>query len=416
MLDPAFVQFLNDLKTAWLDKALKSVKTDEAKAELTAQAAEQFLLTNWLSPRAKSAGQLAITSHPPKFTHTAIKKEQASAVIANCKPANDGFLRSGNVQGELDVFGNAAALPIYKFLNLVLADQQSVLSHLEQDSAFIRDQFTQEHVDYDAVRQDLLAIKQTQDNVKTHTQLKQVYFPIDDDVYHLLTPLTPSGIIFKLKEHINDMRFSDTAKEAREHKKKQQLHEQGYDDVYDLTIIGYGGTKPQNVSVLNTQNGGTAYLLPSLPPVLEKYKIPKPRESFFDEILWIKSYQAEFHHLHKEFIIEADNKDTKIDRDEIITSIFKKTLEKLWEIRSLDAHWSTDRPLPESQKIWLDNGRLKDREQDQDWLEEIINSYARWFIRAYIKIIGKKQAIILGDSEYIHLFKRIVRENQEDLL
>jgi CRISPR-associated protein Csy1 len=40
----------------------------------------------------------------------------------------------------------------------------------------------------------------------------------------------------------------------------------------DLTAIGYGGTKPQNISVINNQNSGFSYLLPSMPPILTKRK------------------------------------------------------------------------------------------------------------------------------------------------
>ena len=100
--------------------------------------------------------------------------------------------------------------------------------------------------------------------------MKQVYFPVGEAQYHLLSILTPSGLITRLKQSVDAMRFSEETKQAKESRKKNEHHEVGYSDIFDLTVTGYGGTQPQNVSVLNSQNAGRAYLLPSCPPVLEK--------------------------------------------------------------------------------------------------------------------------------------------------
>ena len=86
-----------------------------------------------------------------------------------------------------------------------------------------------------------------------------------DDSYHLLSVLSPSNLMFKLKERIN-LRFSDEAKTAREARKNNKYHQDGYSEVFNISVIGFGGTKPQNISVLNNQNGGTSYLLLSVPP------------------------------------------------------------------------------------------------------------------------------------------------------
>ncbi|TOM55970.1 type I-F CRISPR-associated protein Csy1, partial [Vibrio parahaemolyticus] len=71
-------------------------------------------------------------------------------------------------------------------------------------------------------------------------------------------------------------------------------------EIYGLTTIGYGGTKPQNISVLNNQNAGKAHLLPSLPPQIAQRKRRLPTYDFFTNTVnpWqVKETLEAFHGL-----------------------------------------------------------------------------------------------------------------------
>ena len=71
----------------------------------------------------------------------------------------------------------------------------------------------------------------------TDERIKQVYFPVEGD-YHLLSILTPSALLYELKNRINEIRFGEEAKQAREAKKKNLFHPSGFGDIYNLTTIG----------------------------------------------------------------------------------------------------------------------------------------------------------------------------------
>ncbi|MDI1293271.1 MAG: type I-F CRISPR-associated protein Csy1 [Methylobacter sp.] len=415
MLDPAIATFLAERQATWLKDKLKPCKTEAEQQDVESTAKEKFSLANWLPDAAKRAGQLAMVSHPGKFTHPSTK---TSAIIAKCQPKPDGFLRTGNAHADFDVFGNAAALDVYKFLSLELTNGQSVLAHLEQDSETIKAQFTLPNILFTELQQDLLAIKQASCTVKTSEKIKQVYFPVDDD-YHLLSILTPSGLMFKLKQRINEFRFSEAAKQARKDRHDQKYSELGFDDIYGLTVIGFGGTKPQNISVLNNQNGGTAYLLPSMPPPLKPRGLQIPKNDFFNNSLYYKNYQDSFKSLHKLLVTEHNNLNIREGRDKWLVSIIEQALndqiiEKLWQLRQLDTGWSANTALEQHQKIWLDNTNAEQREAEDDWLNKVVADFARWIVYAYIKIIGKEKAILLGDDELNHI-KQLIAAYQEDL-
>jgi CRISPR-associated protein Csy1 len=410
MLDPAIENFLSERKAARIKKNLKPGSSDEDRQSIELEAAELFLLDNWLPDAAKRAGWLSMLTHPGKFTHPSAK---SNAIIANADPKPDGFLRTGNANADLDVLGNAAALDVYKFLSLTLTDGQTVLTHLEQTSEQIQAQFKMSSISFAELQQGLLSIKQTSNTAKTSEKIKQVYFPVDDG-YHLLSILTPSGLMFKLKERINVMRFSDPAKQAREDRRHQVHNDQGFDELYNLAVIGFGGTKPQNISVLNSQNGGTVYLLPSLPPQLEIRAIQPPKTSFFKDSLYFKHYQDSFKALHRLLTVNHNNIDIRDGRDYWIEQVIEQVIETIWQIRQLDAGWSETSGLPLAQKIWLDTAYLEQRENDDDWLNEIIRSWVDWFGFAYEKTVGKDKAIFLGDVELMHI-RAVLSAMQEGL-
>lgn len=411
MLEPSVQSFLSERQAAWAKEKLKSAKTETEKQDIERQAADKFNLANWLPDAAKRAGQLAMVSHPGKFSHPGAK---TSSVIAAAERKADGYLRTGNVCAEFDVFGNAAALDVHKFLSLTLSDGQTVLAHLEQDSPLIKQQFDIP-APFQALRQGLLSIKSGDtEKAITSEKIKQVYFPVDDD-YHLLSLLTPSGLMFKLKERINSLRFSEAAKQAREDRRNQTHNEQGFAELYNLTVMGFGGTKPQNISVLNNQNGGTAYLLPSLPPFLELRAVQAPKTNFFAQSLYIKDYQDKFKALHKLFADTTPNNiAVREGRDYWILQIVEHVMEKVWAIRELPGGWSETSTLPASQKIWLDGTNAERRDSEDEWLDEIIATVVSWLGVAYKKAVGEQKAIAMGDAES-RAFRRLLTEHWEML-
>lgn len=413
MLDPVIQNFLNDRKDLWLKKKITNDATDEERAELERQALDEFSLAKWLPDAAKRAKQLSLVSHPAKFSHPSAK---TSSIIAKSERRADGFLRTGNVTAELDVFGNAAAMDVYKFLSLRLSDDKTILMHLENKTVEIKEQLTIPTADFSDIEQGLLEIMQDDNSVsKTSEIVKQVYFSVDDD-YHLLSVLTASNLMYKLKERINIMRFSDEAKQAREAKKNNHHHDAGLSEVYGLSVIGFGGTKPQNISVLNSQNYGEAYLLASMPSELELRSIQAPRSNFFTNTLWVKSFEDDFKKLHDLFQGDTNNIHIRKKRDSLVRNIIYQVIDKLWMLRYLNAGWSDAeayRNLPHYQKIWLDQTYEQERTKNEDWLLALKNDFSRWFINSYQSIMDE-QALSLGD-EQLPYFKEMLDECEEDL-
>ena len=398
--------FLNERKELWLKDRVKKAVNDVEIAELQQQADDRFSLKEWLPDAAKRVSQLSMVSHPSKFSHPSAK---TSSVIAQVKSAQDGHLRSGNVHYPLDVFGNAAAMDVYKFLSLNLAEDYTVLTGFEHDHEDLKSLIEKSSLNFTSLKQAFLVIKNDDTSSKTDHLVKQVYFPIADTEYHLLSILTPSGLIARLKLAIDQLRFSEATKEAKEKRKKNEHDAIGYADIFDLTVTAYGGTQPQNVSVLNSQNAGRAYLLSSCPPILEKRTVRLPSIDFFAQCLYRKNYQDSFLQLHKFMQLDLNNIDIRTAIRNLIQFVIDQVLLKGFKIRDYYPEgWSQQEyyaSLPKLQRVWLDSMYIEQRENDSEWRNELSEDIARWILRSYEKVISESE--MLGTAEINDVKQRV---------
>lgn len=398
--------FLNERKELWLKDRVKKAVNDVEIAELQQQADDRFSLKEWLPDAAKRVSQLSMVSHPSKFSHPSAK---TSSVIAQVKSAQDGYLRSGNVHYPLDVFGNAAAMDVYKFLSLNLAEDYTVLTGFEHDHEDLKSLIEKSSLNFTSLKQAFLVIKNDDTSSKTDHLVKQVYFPIADTEYHLLSILTPSGLIARLKLAIDQLRFSEATKEVKEKRKKNEHDAIGYADIFDLTVTAYGGTQPQNVSVLNSQNAGRAYLLSSCPPILEKRTVRLPRTDFFVQCLYRKNYQDSFVQLHKFMQLDLNNIDIRTAIRNILQFVIDQVILQGLKIREYYSEgWSQQEyyaNLPKLQRIWLDEMYAEQRENDSEWRNELSEDIARWILRSYEKVISESE--MLGTAEINDVKQRV---------
>ena len=212
------------------------------------------------------------------------------------------------------------------------------------------------------------------------------------------------------------MRFGEEVKLAREKKKNNEEHS-GYAEIYNLTTIGYGGTKPQNISVLNNQNGGKAHLLMSVPPRIKNRDIHFPTSDFFTQSVNYFQCKHQFYQLHKLYSRDDNNMQIRAQRDAYYRSIIDHIIERMWQVRSVatEQYMPATNQLTTAQRVWLceqeESKTLRDT--SDDWLDEITNSITTFLFHGYEKILGKK-AIKFSEAEH-KLMQKLVSLNKEAL-
>ena len=413
MLDPAIADFFEERKSAWMKNRIKPSMSVDSVNDLEAKANDKYNLKNWLNEVVKKARP--VSTHPSTLSHPDAK---SSRIFFQGDFVADGFLKSGNakVENNVDVYGNAATdsfvREIYDFLAIEI-EGKTVFLHLQTDSTILGPMFGSAEV-----KESFLKVMQESiENSVTRERVKQVYFPVDSG-YHLLSILTPSGLIYEMKKRIDHIRFSDNSNEGRDAKRKSLFHENGFDDIPQLTVIGYGGAHPKNISMLSNKNGGKAYLLSSMPPELTVRNIRFPKRNFFGEAFRLRDCDDILSSLHGIFKLDLNNIHVREKRDRRIDEWFDRVVDRMWQLRIAQADTSQSvnfESLPAYQRIWLDQDCSEQRENSDDWLNKLVVEMADWLINAYRRKM-RKHAIVLGDDEWRYIRERINQHRNREAL
>ncbi|MGL6027649.1 MAG: type I-F CRISPR-associated protein Csy1 [Vibrio sp.] len=423
VLDPAIATFFAERKEAWLKKNISAAMSDAEVLEKQQECEQNFLLDNWLPDAARRICSRALTTHPSKFSHpsTGVGKTNikdgtfVSPVLFEGNQRNDGFVRSGNVRFDLtDSVGDAGALAAEDFLRVTLSDGMSVLKHIESETKVARALLTVKGVDYEQLRSSFLAIKSISEGTSTNSKIKQVYFPVADQQYHLLSLLTHSGHLFELRQRLDEL--GRESNKVREYKKLNQYHPAGYQEIFGLTTIGFGGTKPANISVLNNKFAGKAHLLASMPPELTPRDIRLPRTDFFKESFTAWQAKEVLEALHRLFITDYNNINLRDGRDYRIQQYVDLVIEKMWQVRLFLEAYSGElsSALPLEQQIWLYPEFAEQRQQEDEWLDKITRHIARGLVNHYSRSKVISSPLTLADQELLAI-EKVVASNKENL-
>ena len=175
---------------------------------------ENELSKTFIDDAAKKAKAINCATHPYSFSHpqpfTASDKKVLSHIVFQGRRTEDGYVRSGNVKVSrpLDLSGNAGDAKIWKFLMLKLSNGFTILENLRDRTpeAYELLQMDGRSKD-DAIKlmDDFSLMFEQSDSQVTSSRIKQVYFHIGENQYHLLSVVTPSCLVFELKNRICEL-------------------------------------------------------------------------------------------------------------------------------------------------------------------------------------------------------------------
>ena len=171
-----------------------------------------------------------------------------------------------------------------------------------------------------------------------------------------------------------------------------------------------GGTKPQNISQLNSERGGVNYLLASLPPAWtpSAVRLPVHAVSVFDRLFIARpEVRRTVRALRKFLASEPEpNLATRQRRESLIDSLIDELVSLAGELQQLmQPGWSKDderfSSLNEGEQLWLDPLRAELAEEadfsekwlQMDWPEEIGKGFAQWLNHQL------KGQLSVGDTE-----------------
>ena len=438
--DPQEVAALRGLVDGFIQERLQlkleKLKGDEYEVQAQRLSLQQsHVRETWLADAAKRVSQIQLASHTLKPIHPDARGTNLYVDQAVCTDAN--VVGTHTLQGQRadDVVGNAAALDVFKFLKLQHKGQ-SMLARLSRKDDAALHALSSDPQEATQWAQAFAGIVDGKGAAASHTLAKQLYFPLPNEGYHLLAPLFPTALVHGVHTHLQEARFSDNTKAARAARRAKEPHSHGYCDYPGMAVRNMGGSKPQNISQLNSERGGANYLLASVPPVWKNQGTQPPLRvaSVFDKRGVIGRDRpvyliAKALRLFLETDADVDNNmHTREKRTELVQAIIDRVLDISAELQCLSGGWSADPAckLSWSQKQWLDGDAIEAAQaayetqaaamgaaggafaepETSEWREKVAEDFARW-LNATIST----DKIRMGDSEYVewkHTFLEVL--------
>lgn len=439
--DPQEVAALRGLVEGFIQERLQ-LKLDKLKSDNEESLLEQrqvlqqaHVRETWLADAARRAPQIQLASHTLKPIHPDARGTNLYVDNPVCTDPNLVGTHTLQGHGADDVVGNAAVLDVFKFLKLQY-NGQTLLTRLSRKDNAALQAFSDDGKAAVEWAQAFASIVDGKGSAASHTLAKQLYFPLLENNYHLLAPLFPTALVHGVHIRLQEDRFSDASKAARTARRGKQPHDHGYCDYPGMAVRNMGGSKPQNISQLNSERGGANYLLASLPPVWKDQGTQPPlrvasvfrkqgiiyRDRTVNQIA--KTLQA----FLKSLVDVDSNVRIRAKRADLVQAIIDRVIDIATELQCLNAGWSADPAckLSWEQKQWLDRDALEAAQADQDtqaatqtqstnsqallvatdWRDSVAADFARWLNAA----ISTDQTR-MGDAEFVewkHTFLEVL--------
>lgn len=382
--DTKFEKISKDLKSQQKIKLWTDAEFQQTLAEQQALINTEFYPNTWLTKAAERAKQINVVTHALKFTHSDAKGSGALAKKELAKEAH--YLTTASINKmPLDIMGNAAALDVAGLL-LISEDNQELMDYIfkSDTSPFLPLANNEEQA---AQWLQGFGDALTDSNISSHTLAKQLYFPVNE-TYHLIAPLHATSMAHELYTRITDTRFSEDSVAARKAKREQKPFEHLATSYPNLAVQNFGGTKPQNISQLNSRRKGKTYLLSCQPPKWEnQLALPQQhKDQFFKQYRQIVANKIKG--LKKLLIaaniIEKNNVHIRNKRARLVGEIIDTFILFSMKIQQLKqfSGWSKTSKLSRAQQLWLDPYRddkeFQEERETNDWQADIADEFALW--------------------------------------
>lgn len=399
-----------------LDSEKDAAKIAETNASIE-KLKEKYRLETWMQEAAlRMAKQLRFGTHISKGVHPDSKGDNVSFINGEALP--DGIVGSQALAKlDMDANGNAAALPLAAFFDASVNESGSIRIRdlIQSEDPALEGAFSADaKLSSQYAQHFKAALGNALDKPCADELNKQLLWPLDgavsEDRYITLVPLHPAALTHQVYKKLNEIRFGEANKQAKESNKRQGGEKVSYVSLHDLAVIQLGGTKPQNISQLTSKQRGRTYLIPSLPPIFESrhnYRLSLSQATIFDRKL-AQACRMGLSQLYEVILEEKSTVDVRDARAIAVDILLADMFSLAEQIQQASPPgWSKDYGLSMPEKLWLDPGRAAlDGQEDfakqrstNDWKNQIAETFALW-LNDRLKGRFKNLVPQFGDAEY----------------
>ncbi|MBC8211510.1 MAG: type I-F CRISPR-associated protein Csy1 [Gammaproteobacteria bacterium] len=352
---------------------------------------QEHVPTAWLNQWAVKASDISFATHVAKLTHSSSK---GSSIFDKTTSSNHAYLTTNMLKWlETDTAtANAASAPAGEILTLQINDK-SLLDYVKEDDRTAFEHLT-DNKEY--IENWISCFKQAydSDHKTSHFLSKQVYYPIENQQYHLLLPLVSSTMAHALFLKFREL-SNEGHKSIREQKSKKKFDEKiatSYSNKATLTLTR-SVKAHSNISSLNKDRFGELTLLPCSPPKWQSNeKLSLNQTNLFNRQLSFK-LKDEVKDLQRLLLVIKSkgigSKKPEMHQaivgyvSDIAQAFFVEIIK--FSLLNNEKGWTQKSSLTLPQQLLLEPGRddeeaIQERNKKQ-WLSEVSDDFAEWLNR-----------------------------------
>lgn len=380
---------------------------------------EEYTYDRWLDWASVNAENISFSTHVAKLTHSSIKASNIYFDIKDKKPYY--FSTSSLSEKVVDVSQtNNALAPIGKLFQLEFNGIKLAEKMRNRDLSDFK-YFANSNEQLVLWEENFYnSFKSTKPS--THFLAKQMYFPVDETTYHMLSPLVSSSLEQVIYEKIQYSKYKES-KKNREQRRDAKYHQDTNIWYPNLAILKVTSSNHGNASPLNGKRGGIRYLFPSTPPQWKSsIKPPLNSTSLFwgeyERRVWKQTTKLQ------EYLLKiTDNKPNMYIRDNVrrnINLIIDTLFNYVAEIQNLKElrGWSQEEgKLKESHRLWLDpyceEIVFQTNRKNAEWQDEVCLDFGLWLNK---KLEHKQMLFVkINSDRWAKILKGRLREFERDL-
>lgn len=365
------------------------------------------------APLEDKLSKIAFATHFGTITHP-----NAEKAVTMYKPVGEhperlyadvSSIHSRYIDCSIQEGGAAASRPANILLTRLDEDPANsdpgptLYEHLQKDDEDAKRVFTVEGQSYEETRGAFLHVRKAGTPSCTDHLIRQIFFPVGNENYHLLSILPSTTFLYEMKHRYALWNAN---------RKREKGAEEAHDKLPPFVRNSYGGDgmKPLNISTLamhlskaqnSIKDGSNIYLAPrgailfaSIPPSFRRDAKKLPKKDFFEYCYYnlrlSSSYKAMLRFFEKPYLLLNYKEQNALEK--LQSEVLDRMLGEIYRLRELDSGWSDELSIqiPVSQRHLLDCAYTDTlTEEDIQEIAELAVQKTKTFLKKQLPLKGK---------------------------
>lgn len=341
-------------------------------------------IISWMNYIADNASKVSLSmSHVAKLTHSSNKAINLIDSIPQKKYQYLLTTQTANATDMDSAYTDASYAPVAEFLSFNVENTQKNLGDFLAENEIYFSKLSND-VNVRENWKAKIAEAYISKKLTSHVLAKQIYFPIGNNQYHVISPVKSSALAHKIFDSVNNSRSNDNP--INQARKLNQTHEGIYIRFAKPAFLSVTKSNHQNASKLNGIRRGGLLFFQALPPQWKSNVLPpKDMKQFLARCRTTTCIEIFKEIKDLRYIIKKENLTINVNRRNIlgekVASIADEVIHQILFIeQSYSKGWSKEIELEPYLRAFLDPTTQMDTtiNDNKEYIDEFTEKIAKW--------------------------------------